>query len=657
MARSLVLGNGNVLIVYDEWGQVRDFYFPQVGLENHVGERLMHRIGVFVDGAMHWLSGGGFEVQVTYEKDTLVGAVRAVHREAGIALSFFDIVYNEHDIFVRSVTVENLFDRDRVFKVFFNQQFHISETERGDTAYYSPELQALVHYKGRRVILVSARSDEDFFDDYGVGLLGIEGREGTWRDAEDGVLSKSGIEHGSVDSVLGLTMTVRSKGSRSLSYWIAVGQSYRVVERHHRDILTRSPMHLLRTTMDYWRAWVDRPGCHPEGIDPELVTLCRRSLLVMRTHTDNGGAVVASGDSSILQSGRDTYSYCWPRDSAYVVLAFLETGHTTISRSFHKFAQETLTDDGYLLHKYRTDRSLGSSWHPWVRDGRAQPPIQEDETAITLIALGRHYELTHDVEFIEEMYNPYIRRVADFLARYRDKKTKLPLPSHDLWEERVGAFTYTSSVVYAALTTAASFAKLLGKEVSCRRWGTAAEEVRDGIMRTLVSQDGRAAKCIVSSHGEQSLDETVDVSSFYGLFRFGVLPPDDPILERVYERTCAALTTDVEGIGIARYDGDRYFAHHDAASNPWVVTTCWVAEYEIARAKDLQDLEMPRRRLEWMKRRANEAGLFAEQYHPVTHAPTSVTPLIWSHAQYILTFLAYMKKLDTLKKKTSGEGR
>ncbi|MBP9750145.1 MAG: glycoside hydrolase family 15 protein [Candidatus Pacebacteria bacterium] len=651
MARSLVLGNGNVLIVYDEWGQVRDFYFPQVGLENHVGERLMHRIGVFVDGAMHWLSGGGFEVEVTYWSDTLVGKVHAVHREAGIDLTFSDIVYNEHDIYVRSLVVENLFPRDRTVKLFFNQQFHISEAERGDTAYYSPELQALVHYKGRRVILVSAHSDEDFFDDYGVGLLGIEGKEGTWRDAEDGVLSKSGIEHGSVDSVLGLTLHMRSKSTRSVSYWIAVGQSYRVVERHHRDILTRGPAHLLRTTSDYWKAWVDRPGKLPEGIDAELAALCCRSLLVMRTHTDNGGAVVASGDSSILQSGRDTYSYCWPRDSAYVVLAFLEMGHISVSHSFHKFVQEILTDDGYLLHKYRTDRSLGSSWHPWVREGHAQPPIQEDETAITLITLGRHYELTHDVEFIEEMYNPYIRRVADFLARYRDKKTKLPLPSHDLWEEHVGAFTYTSSVVYAALSIAASFAKLLGKEVSRKRWASAAEEMREGILRELVSKDGRAAKRLAFSHGESSLDETIDVSSFYGLFRFGVLSPYDPVLERIYERTCAALTTDVEGVGVSRYDGDRYFAHQDAASNPWVVTTCWIAEYEIARAKDVQDLEMPRRRLEWIKQRANVAGLFAEQYHPRTHMPTSVTPLIWSHAQYILTFLAYSKKYAEFRKK------
>jgi GH15 family glucan-1,4-alpha-glucosidase len=49
MPRALVLGNGETLVCLDEFGFVRDFYFPYVGLENHVsGNR--HRIGIMVDG-------------------------------------------------------------------------------------------------------------------------------------------------------------------------------------------------------------------------------------------------------------------------------------------------------------------------------------------------------------------------------------------------------------------------------------------------------------------------------------------------------------------------------------------------------------------------------------------------------------------------------
>lgn len=647
MARSLVLGNGNVFVCYDEWAQVRDFHFPQVGLENHVGEQLMHRIGVFADGRMHWLSGGGFAISITYEPDTLVAHVVAAHAGLGIELRFSDIVYNEHDIYVRHIEVYNTSSTDRNLKLFFNQQFHISDSHHGDTAYYSPELHAIIHYKGRRVFLISARTNEAYFDDYSVGLLGIEGKEGTWRDADDGVLSKSGIEHGSVDSVIGVSLFVRAGTERTVSYWVAASESYRGVARMHRDIITRGPEHLRRTTRDFWRAWVNRTTFDSCNVDQALIDLYHRSLLIMRAHTDNKGAIIASGDSSILQSGRDTYSYCWPRDAGYVVLAFLKAGHTTASGAFHKFVNDILTDDGYLLHKYRSDKSLGSSWHPWVRDGRAQPPIQEDETAITLVTLGEHYHMTRDVEFIEQLYNPYIKRVADFLTKYRDKRTGLPLPSHDLWEERFATFTYTACVVYAGLKHAAEFAKMLGKEVAFKRWNTAAEEVKNGILTHLVS-GGQVKKSVRFEHGDAQFDTTIDVSSFYGLFRFGVLESGDARLLQAYDTVQKTLTAGSCG-GVARYQGDNYFRASDGVpGNPWVITTLWLAEYEIARATTKKELDGVRGRLQWVLDRANSAGLLAEQYHAEHCTPVSVTPLTWSHAQYVITFLAYMDKLRAL---------
>jgi len=649
MARSLVLGNGNVLVCYDEWGQVRDLHFPQVGLENHVGEKLMHRIGIHVDGCTYWLCDGGFSISIRYDADTLVANVEVQHAELGVRLVFIDTVYNEHDVFVRHIEVHNEHDTDRLIKLYFNQQFHISESERGDSGYYSPDLHALIHYKGRRVFLVSARTDDAYFDDYSVGLLGIEGKEGTWRDADDGQLSKSAIEHGSVDSVLGLTLFISARASRTVSYWIAVGTTYGTVERYHRDILTRGPEHLIKTTRDFWRAWVHRRTFNACGVDSLFVSQYHRSLLTMRTHADNEGAIIASGDSGILQNGRDTYSYCWPRDSAYTVLSFLEAGHVSSSRTFHTFMDNILTDDGYLLHKYRPDRSLGSSWHPWVRDGVAQPPIQEDETAITLITLGKHYEVTRDVEFVENLYNSYIRRVADFLVRYRDKSSGLPLPSHDLWEERFAVFTYTASLVSAALKTAAQFAELLGKEIASKRWMSAAKEVQEAIEHELVDRDGRVAKSMRCGTADGERDYTVDVSAFYGLFRFGVLDVHDVRLAQAYERVIASLSVGKDGLGIARYEQDYYYrVHENTPGNPWVLTTCWVAEYEIARAKNAKDLVQPEKRLRWVLEQANEAGLFAEQYDPVTSQPLSVTPLVWSHAQYVTAFLAYTEKKRTL---------
>jgi GH15 family glucan-1,4-alpha-glucosidase len=201
--------------------------------------------------------------------------------------------------------------------------------------------------------------------------------------------------------------------------------------------------------------------------------------------------------------------------------------------------------------------------------------------------------------------------------------------------------------VYAGLKRAAQFAKMLGKEVAFKRWDSAAEEIKNGILTHLIV-DGRILKSVCNDHGELHQDATIDVSSFYGLFRFGVLDVGDERLVQGYQRVQEKLNVGSCG-GIARYEGDNYFrASANVPGNPWVITTLWCAEYEIARATTKKDLVGVRGRLQWVLDRTNSAGLLSEQYHAELCTPTSVTPLTWSHAQYVSTFLAYIEKLQSL---------
>ena len=65
MARSLTLGNGSMLVCLDRFGFVRDFYFPYVGLENHVSGN-KHRIGIMVNGNFSWLDDGSWKISIGY---------------------------------------------------------------------------------------------------------------------------------------------------------------------------------------------------------------------------------------------------------------------------------------------------------------------------------------------------------------------------------------------------------------------------------------------------------------------------------------------------------------------------------------------------------------------------------------------------------------
>ena len=81
MARFINLGNGEMLIGLDNHGQVRDLYFPYVGLENHVDGHYVHKIGVWVDNRFSWLDDGHWHVTINYLKDTMASYLVAVHAD------------------------------------------------------------------------------------------------------------------------------------------------------------------------------------------------------------------------------------------------------------------------------------------------------------------------------------------------------------------------------------------------------------------------------------------------------------------------------------------------------------------------------------------------------------------------------------------------
>ncbi|MEL6805522.1 MAG: glycoside hydrolase family 15 protein, partial [Bacteroidota bacterium] len=204
MSRAATIGNGNVLVGLDYRGQVRDFYFPFVGHSNHVSGAsgsYVHRVGLFVDERLVWLDDAGWEVTVKCNPNTVVNTVHAVHHALGVTLTSTDAVHNEENIFLRTFTVGNERNESREVKLFISQQFRISESRRGDTGFYDPRVGAIVHYKGNTAFLINAFCGDDQFVDYSIGLFDIEGKAGTFLDAEDGVLERNPIEHGSVDSI------------------------------------------------------------------------------------------------------------------------------------------------------------------------------------------------------------------------------------------------------------------------------------------------------------------------------------------------------------------------------------------------------------------------------------------------------------------------
>jgi len=649
MPRDIPVGNGKLLVCFDHAYQIRDLFFPHVGQENHIsGEQF--RFGVWVDDHFSWV-GPDWKIELRYLADTAVTDVTLYNKDLSLLIQCHDAVDFHENIYLRSIKIENLLPHRREIRLFFSQSFNISGNSVGDTAAFDPRSGAIVHYKGPRYFLSGASAGDAPIYQYAVGQKNTGDRLGTYKDAEDGSLSGNPIAQGSVDSTLSLKLEIEGTSSALAHYWLAAGENWEKVRHLDAVVKRKTPDVLINRTADYWRLWAMKETPPVENLPPEVGELYRRSLLVLNTQIDHEGGILAANDSDVIMFNRDTYSYIWPRDGALVANALDVAGYPMVAQRFYDFASRVIERDGYFLHKFNPDGTLASSWHPWALDGQELLPIQEDETALVIWALWNHFVLYRDIEFIKPLYLPLIKNGADFMCRYRDEETGLPLPSYDLWEERRGILSYTTGTIFGGLTAASLFCKIFGETEKSAHYQQVASQIRDAASKYLWRDDlKRFCRMIFrKSNDEFKVDATLD-ASLWGLFAFGMYNPDDPRIDTTMTAMRDKLWLWNEKGGMARYENDSYYKASDRLpGNPWFVCTLWFADYLTARAKNEDDLREPISIMQWVAAHAMPSGVLAEQVDPITGKPLSVSPLTWSHATFVGSTQKILRTLSRMK--------
>lgn len=640
MGRPIVLSNGELHVGINTYGLVHDFYYPYVGLENHAaGNSLRHRVGVWIDGSISWLDDGEWKVSFSYPHRSLIGHTIAKNERIGILIEFDDAVDSQISAFMRNIHIVNLWNQDREIRLFMHQAFVIGDARSNtDTAQYLPEHDAVLHYRGRRAFIVSGTSDGAPFDQHTVGLFGIEGYEGSYRDADDGELSGSNVEHGRVDSVIRFTLNIPALSSSRVHYWIAAGTSMREALYIHKQIRDDTLQKRLHQTADWWYKWLG-PAMHvAEKIDPAHQENFLRSVMIIKSQIDNRGAVIASTDTTMLNYSRDAYAYCWPRDGAYVLWPLIRMGYEDEPRRFFDFCRRGLHPNGYLMHKYRADGALGSSWHPYIHDdGVYAPPIQEDETALVLFVFAQFYQMHPSSRLLNDFYESMVKPMANFLSTYLDDTTGLPKPSYDLWEEVFLTTTYTTAVVYAALLAAAELAEAADDSDNAVRWRSVADDIFTAAHKHLFNHERQAFyKGIIVRNGQIHHDATFDTSSVFGAFMFGLFPIGSEEMVAAVETLQQTFNPDGNNVGLPRYENDNYRrVNDDVQGNWWIITSLWLAQYHI----ELGDREKADNVLKWVLDHTSSTGVLSEQVSPVDHSSISVAPLTWSHAEYVASLL------------------
>ncbi len=622
MVRFLPLGNGRLLVNFDSDMNLVDFYYSQTQSENHGGHPF--KTGIMISSKFQWIRSENI-IDYDYMDHTAIGRVYSRLDDIGVTL--YNFVYPYNDFFIRRIELNNLSNQKKDIKLFFHQNFNIYGNNIGDTALYDPETNSVIHYKGRRYFLASTiDSKNSGMNAYAIGVKDFGGLEGTWKDAEDGILSQNPVAIGSVDSVIGHKLSISPGEKEQLYYYIICGRSEEEVKSYR---MTYDALRYYEErTANFWRTWSNKRNFQMET---GAVSLFKRSLFIIRSHMNQLGAIAASSDSDILKSNKDGYYYVWPRDASMAAYALMKSTHYGPARLFFNFAMNTMEKEGYFYHKYNMNGTKASSWIPRIIDGKTNLPIQQDETALVIWALWNYHKYVNDLEFISTIYENLIKKSANFIYNYFENG--FPKPSFDLWEERFGIHSFTIATVYAALKDAAKFADTLGENTESNKFEERAEQLKRNFNEKFYSEElGYFARSMING----KLDFTPDASVLL-LPRFGLVESTDPRMLQTADVISKELTVPLIG-GIARYKGDNYQRVKDdpaVPGNPWIITTLWLADY----LDQIGNKEKALENINWVINHAQPSGVFSEQINPYNGQPQSVSPLVWSHSEFVITLL------------------
>lgn len=319
-----------------------------------------------------------------------------------------------------------------------------------------------------------------------------------------------------------------------------------------------------------------------------------------------------------------TYQYAWFRDGSFCAHAMLRTGHADSAARFHDWASATL-----LANAAKIDACLallaagqtpaeGQFLHSRFTLSGAEVPghwghHQPDGLGAWLWALSA-YCAAHPAQPLPANW----RSAAELAVRYLSAIWRRPCS--DCWEEHEDMrHTYSLAAVYGGLHSAAT---LLGDFAAAETAAQVRAEILSGFTR-----NGR----FVKSDGLPAVD-----ANLLGLYLpFGVVAWDDPL----FQATLAAIRTELtRPLGLHRYSADSYYG-----GGQWVLLTAWLG-WAYAEAGLPQE---SRPLLEWVRAQAAPNGDLPEQVpaalnFPQEYAPwvqrwgPIASPLLWSHAQYIL---------------------
>lgn len=357
--------------------------------------------------------------------------------------------------------------------------------------------------------------------------------------------------------------------------------------------------------------------------------LYQRSVEIILENQSPSGGYIASPNFP-------TYHYCWFRDGSFIAYAMdLASEHESAHR-FHKWVAERvnerkdlvgasiikvrsgekLTEADILHTRYRLDGTDGEPGN-W-------PNFQLDGFGTWLWALNEHRKLNPETELSQDLLSA-AKLVADYLSEL------WMIPCYDCWEEFPdNVHPHTLAAIYGGL------------QAHTELTGISHQTITDSIQKQLLVNTKKFGHFVKFPNSS-----AVDASLIGLAVPYHVVPLDDPIMLKTIEQIESTILREN---GLHRYAEDTYYG-----GGAWILLTAWLGWYYIELSKKRPDLNHElQQKIQtckaWIEAHTQDEFVLPEQvaenlnvssYYPtwVERWGDIASPLLWSHAKYIILHL------------------
>jgi GH15 family glucan-1,4-alpha-glucosidase len=414
----------------------------------------------------------------------------------------------------------------------------------------------------------------------------------------------------------------RTVGKFTVSAGQAVSFAMTWFPSHHHPPPPIDAAHLLAATESWWRRW--SAHCTDTGPWREAAI---RSLITLKalTYAPTGGMVAALTTSLPEQLGESRnwdYRYCWPRDSAFTLVALLEGGFIAEARAFRDWLLRAIAGHPAQIqpiYGVGGEHWLSESELPWLPGYENSRPVRIGNEAYAQRQLDIYGEVMAAMYLARKKGVPpddTAWRVEEALMKNLESIWREP--DEGIWEIRNVRrhFTYSKMMAWVAADRAVKTIEEFGADGMLERWRTLRDTIHDDVCRNGFSESQNA---FVQSYGSQELDASVLMMPLVGF-----LPPGDPRVRGTVEAIERNLMKD--GF-VQRYKTASHVDGLPVGEGIFLMCSFWLVDNLTLMGR----LDEARALFNRLLDLRNDVGLLSEEYDPRNARLMGNFPQAFSH--------------------------